>query len=155
MVVTFTDLTEVKRSTETINQLRIEGAAGEFAKGIVETVRDPLVVLDGGFRVISANRSFYSTFHVSKEETENRLIYELGNGQWNIPELKRLLGEILPQDNKIEDYPVDHDFPGIGLKRMLLNARRMIDNVSAGGPMILLSIQDMTEREPLVEKKTV
>jgi two-component system CheB/CheR fusion protein len=149
VVLTFTDTTETKRSTETITQLKI---AGEFAKGIVDTVRDPLVVLDGGFRVISANRSFYTTFQVSEEETEKRLVYELGNGQWDIPELRRLLGQILPQNNKIDGYPVEHDFPGIGRKRMLVNARRIVKSISTGGPMILLAIEDVTQREPLREK---
>jgi two-component system CheB/CheR fusion protein len=153
VVLTFTDLTETKRSAETITQLKTETAAREFAQRIVDTVRDPLVVLDGDLRVISANRSFYTTFQVSEEETEKRLVYELGNGQWNIPKLRGLLGEILPRDNKIDDYFVEHDFPGIGRKRMLLNARRIISDIIAQGPMILLAIEDMTRRESLPGKE--
>ena len=135
VVLTFTDITEVKR-------------ASGF-ESIVETVREPLVVLDGGLKVMFANKAFYRTFQVSKEETEKRLIYELGNGQWDIPELRRLLGEILPQNNKFEDFRVEHDFPGIGRKRMLLNARRIVGKVGDEGAMILLAIEDVTRKEPL------
>jgi two-component system CheB/CheR fusion protein len=137
-----------------LENTNIETAAREFAESIVETIRDPLVVLDGDLQVVSANRSFYTTFQVSKEETEKRLIYELGNCQWDIPEFRKLLGEILPQDNKIEDYLVEHDFPGIGRKRMLLNARRIISDVIAQRPMILLAIEDVaTHRESLSGKQ--
>jgi two-component system, chemotaxis family, CheB/CheR fusion protein len=140
VVLTFTDISEVKR-------------ANEFAAGIVETVREPLLVLDGGLKVRFANRAFYRTFKVSAEETAKRLIYELGNGQWNLPELRRLLGEILPQNNTFEDYRVEHDFPGIGRKRMLLNGRRIIGRGGAEGAMILLAIEDVTRRESLRKER--
>lgn len=155
VVLTFTDLTDSKRSVETITQLKIEGAAREFAESIVETVRDPLVVLDGDLRVVSANRSFYTTFQVSKEETEKRLVYELGNGQWDIPKLRELLGKILPRDNKIEGYLVEHDFPGIGRKRMILNARRIINDAIAQRPMILLAIEDVTQKDSKQKEQSV
>lgn len=154
VVLTFTDLTEAKRSAETITRLKIESAAREFAESIVETVRDPLVVLNGDLRVVSANRSFYMTFQVSKEETEKRLIYELGNGQWDIPELRQLLGEILPRDNKIEDYVVEHNFPGIGRKQMILNARRIVSDIIAQKPMILLAIEGTMHRKSLPGKQS-
>ncbi len=117
-----------------------------LAYSIVDTLREPLLVLDHNFRVAIANRAFYSTFQVSATETENCLIYELGNGQWDIPQLKQLLEEILPQDQKFEDFEVEHDFPQIGRKTMLLNARRLDD----GGPFnahILLAIEDITARK--------
>jgi two-component system CheB/CheR fusion protein len=155
VLLTFTDVSEAKRCDETMIQMRIEAAAGEFAKSVVETVRDPLVILDGGLRVVSANPSFYRTFQVSKEETEKRLIYDLGSGQWNIPELRRLLGEVLPQNNMINSYVVEHDFPGIGRRRMLLNARRMVKNTGVEGPLILLAIEDVTHRKPLRKKQSV
>jgi two-component system CheB/CheR fusion protein len=138
VVLTFTDITEVKR-------------ASGF-ESIVETVREPLVVLDGGLKVTFANSSFYRTFQVSKEETEKRLIYDLGNGQWDIPDLRRLLGEILPANNVFEGFRVEHDFPGIGRKRMLLNARRIVGKDGDEGAMILLAIEDLTRMEPLDEK---
>jgi len=98
LVLTFTDVTEIKQSAEVINQLKNDyQAASEYAESIVRTVREPLVVLDEKLRVVSANGSFYNTFAVRKEETEGRLVYDLGNRQWDIPDLRRLLGEILPR----------------------------------------------------------
>src|SRR5687768_16406110 len=95
------------------------------ADDIVDTVREPLLVLDADLRVRRANRSFYQTFHVSPEETEGRLVYELGNHEWDIPALRRLLEEVLPKNTAFEDFEVVHDFPTTGHKVMLLNARRV------------------------------
>ena len=147
LVLTFTDVTEMKRSAETINRLKNDyQAASEFAESIIETVREPLVVLDEGLRVVSANRSFYETFAVSKEETEGRIIYELGNRQWDNPDLRRLLGEILPKNSEFHDFLVEHDFPGIGRRRMILNARKIVQKEGAGKAMILLAIEDVTDK---------
>ena len=119
--------------------------ASEYAQSIVNTVREPLVVLDGKFRVISANRSFYSTFKVTPEMSENTLLFDLGNRQWDIPALRKLLEEVLPNSTTIEDFEVEHDFPAIGQKTMLLNARRIPEPPGAIR-MILLAIEDITER---------
>src|SRR5688572_11990710 len=89
-------------------------AALPDAESIVETVREPLIVLDGNLRVLRANRSFYQTFGVQPEETENRLVYELGSRQWDIPALRKLLEEVLPQKTVFNDFEVTHDFPSIG-----------------------------------------
>jgi two-component system CheB/CheR fusion protein len=152
LVFTFTDVTEMKLSTEVINQLKNDyQAASEFAQSIVETVRQPLVVLDEGLRVVSANRSFYRAFRVSKEETEGSLIYELGNRQWDNSDLRMLLGEILPQNSKFDDFPVEHDFPGAGRRRMILNARKVAQREGTGKPMILLAIEDVTDKSALQE----
>ena len=91
---------------------------------IVDTVRTSLLVLDMDLRVKSANRAFYNTFKVEPEATVGRPLFELGNGQWGIPELRTLLGEIVPRDGTVEGYEVGHDFPGIGVKCMRLNARK-------------------------------
>src|SRR3990172_6046308 len=120
----------------------------KFAESIVETVREPLIVLDQRLRVISANRSFYETFRVKPEETEHQLIYELGNRQWDLPELRQLLEDILPKQAAFQDFEVEHDFPGIGRKAMLLNAREIVEE-RPGGRMILLAIEDTTERKRL------
>src|ERR1051326_7947186 len=96
-----------------------------FAQNIVDTVREPLLMLDTTLRVRSANRAFYQTFHVSPEETEDQLIYELGNGQWNIPALRTLLEDIIPQRSVFNDFELVHDFPAIGRRVMLLNARKL------------------------------
>jgi len=120
--------------------------ARQYAENIVETVREPLVVLDADLRVISANPSFYRTFQVRSEESEGRLIYDLGNRQWDIPALRELLEEIIPQNTTFEDYEVEHDFASIGQKAMLLNARRIYVEASKT-QMILLAIEDITERK--------
>ena len=95
----------------------------DYAESILATVREPMLVLDRDLRVITANRSFYRVFQVEEEETENRLVYELGNGQWDIAELRTLLEDILPQNHHFDDFKIEHDFPAIGRKVMLLNAR--------------------------------
>jgi signal transduction histidine kinase len=119
--------------------------AESFAYGIVNTVRESLLVLDAQLRVTLANQSFYKTFQVAPEDTEKRSIYELGNGQWNIPRLRQLLEETLPETTIFEDFEVEHDFPQIGRKVMLLNARRLPKN-SQMAPRILLAIEDITAR---------
>jgi two-component system CheB/CheR fusion protein len=154
LVLTFTDITEMKRSAEAINQLKNEcQAAAEFAESVVETVREPLIVLDEDLRVVSANRSFYKTFAVSGEETQNRMIYDLGNRQWDIPDLRKLLGEILPQNSKFDDFRVEHNFPGIGRRRMILNARKVVQKQVGGKAMILLAIEDVTDNSIAQERQ--
>ena len=119
---------------------------------IVETVREPLIVLDSDLRVLSANRSFYDSFNVTPEETTGNLIYDLGNRQWDIPRLRTLLEDILPKNNKFDDYEVDHIFPGVGHKIMLLNARRVIHK-EIGTQMILLAIEDITKFRKLERER--
>ena len=125
--------------------------ASDYAQNIVNTVREPLVVLDDKLRVISANRSFYSTFKVTPEMSENTLLFDLGNRQWNIPKLRELLEKVLPKSTTIEDFEVEHDFPAIGHKTMLMNARR-IQSETGATQMILLAIEDITERRSAEEK---
>ena len=116
--------------------------ARHYAESIVDTVREPLIMLDKDLKVVSASRSFYETFKVNEAETENRYLFDLGNGQWNIQSLRRLLTEILPQKKVMEEYEVEHVFPSIGRKLMLLNARR-IDHYE----IMLLAIEDITDRK--------
>jgi len=125
-------------------RMRSMEEALDYAESIVETVREPLLVLDSDLRVVSANRGFYTTFQVSPEETENSLIYELGNHQWDIPELRRLLEEVLPQNTSFSDYLIEHEFSGIGMRVMLLNARRLYRETNET-ERILLAIEDITE----------
>ncbi|MET0623969.1 MAG: ATP-binding protein [Pyrinomonadaceae bacterium] len=119
--------------------------AGSYAESIVETVRQPLIVLDQELRVKTANRAFYQTFKVTAAGTENTSLFELGSGQWNIPALRCLLEEILPQNAQIEEYEVEHEFPLIGRRTMLLNARSLRDE-NLTPRLILLAIEDVTER---------
>ena len=120
-------------------------AATRANEDIIETVREPLLVLDSDLRVLKANRSFYDSFRVTPGETIGNLIYDLGNRQWDIPRLRTLLEEILPQDNKFDDYEVEHVFSSIGHKVMLLNARRIAQG-EIGSQLILLAIEDVTEK---------
>jgi len=118
----------------------------EYAESIVNTVREPLIVLDHNLRVVTASRSFYDVFKVNPEETVGQLIYDLGNKQWDIPKLRDLLEDILPQKATFDDYELEHDFQGIGRRTMLLNARR-IPNPPQKLKVILLAIEDITNRK--------
>lgn len=115
---------------------------------IVDTIHEPLLVLNKDLKILSANRHFYDTFKVTEKETMGNLIYDLGNGQWDIPELRTLLEDIILQNDKFDKYEVDHVFPSIGHKIMVLNARRIIEK-EIGSHMILLAIEDITERRYL------
>jgi two-component system, chemotaxis family, CheB/CheR fusion protein len=118
----------------------------DFAEAIVETVREPLVILNHNLRVVSANKAFYETFQVKPQETEDRLIYDLGEGQWNIPKLRELLDNILPAHSAFRDFEVVHEFARVGRKVMLLNAREVFD-ANAQARTILLAIEDTTDRK--------
>ena len=116
--------------------------AATYAQAIIDTVREPLVVLDERLKVLSASRSFYDTFEVSPGETVGHFLYDLGDKQWDIPRLRKLLRDIL-KNTKLDDYAVDHIFPTIGHKFMVLNARRIYKE-NVGTKMILLAIEDVT-----------
>jgi two-component system CheB/CheR fusion protein len=118
----------------------------DFAEAIVETVREPLVILNQNLQVVKANRIFYEMFQAAPEETEGRLIYDLGNGQWNIPKLRDLLENILPAHSTFRDFEVTHDFEHVGRKVMLLNASEIFDP-NAQARTILLAIEDVTNRK--------
>ena len=138
VVLVFRDITE-RRKTE-----RALAKALAYADDIIATLREPFLVLDSDLRVKTANRSFYDTFHVSKEETENRLVYDLGNGQWDIPGLRKLLDEVLSRNQSVHDFEVEHSFPELGRKTMLLNARPFPPD-SKHPELILLAVEDVSE----------
>lgn len=119
---------------------------------IVDTVREPLVVLDSELRVVTASRSFYLAFKVTQDEVEGRLLYKLGNGQWDIPALRKHLQEIIPRHSTMEGYEVEHEFPGIGLRTMLLNARKVFYEGN-NSMSLLLAIEDITDRRALEREK--
>ncbi len=116
-----------------------------YAENIIATLREPFVVLDKSLRVRTANPAFYRDFHASKEETEGRLLYELGDGQWDIPQLRTLLPQVLSNSHPVEDFEVQHAFPAIGQRAMLLNARRFPPE-GDDPDLILLAIEDVSER---------
>jgi two-component sensor histidine kinase len=126
--------------------------AWTLAQGIVDTVREPVLVLDENLRVIAASRSFYSAFKVSPGDTNGRLLYALGDGQWDIPKLRVLLEKIIPEQGVMEGYEVEHEFPGLGSRTMHLNARRVFYEGGAG-TTILLGMEDITERRILEREK--
>ena len=138
------EIAERKRVEETFVE------AQTYAESIVETIYQPLVVLTADLRVMSANRSFYQTFEVSPEETKGRLIYSIGNGQWDIPALRELLEEIVPKNTHLNNFEIDHNFPAIGRKKMLLNARR-IYREGKGTDRILLALEDITDQKQMEE----
>ncbi len=138
---------------------RVMSALGEFAaatyqalfgtlalKSIVATIRDPLLVLDGALRVRTASRSFYQIFRVNPNMTEGNFLYELGNGEWDIPELRRLLEDILLRESAFENFEVIKEFPSLGQRTMLLNARKLRREENPTG-LILLEIEDITDRK--------
>ncbi len=116
-----------------------------YAENIIATLREPFVVLDNKLRVRTANAAFYRDFHASKEQTEGRFVYELGNGQWDIPSLRTLLSQVLSVKHLVEDFEVDHSFPALGQRKMLLNARRFPPH-SKDPDLVLLAIEDITDR---------
>jgi PAS domain-containing protein len=119
-------------------------AALHYMKTLVDVARESFLILDPKLRVIEGNPTFYQSFKVSADETENVLLYELGNGQWNIPELKKLLEEILPEKKEVRDYEVEHTFETIGRKVIILNAKQ-IDSVQ----LIILAMEDITIKKDL------
>jgi two-component system CheB/CheR fusion protein len=134
VVLTFSDITTLKAVEAEVKIAR------DYAESIVDTVREPLVVLNGKFEVVSASRAFYETFEVTPEKTQGNVLYKLGNNQWDIPRLRELLENVLPKNRSFENFIVDHKFPGIGQKKMLLNAREIIGSKDAPH-LILLAME--------------
>ncbi len=142
------DAAGVGASADVLEALR---RARDYAESIVANVRVPLVVLDAALRVKTASVAFYSRFHVATGQTEGRPIYDLGNRQWDIPALRTLLEEILPEKNEIADYEVRHTFEELGPRIMMLNAHRLAQ-AADDEPLIILSIEDITDREAGAEE---
>jgi len=140
VVLVFRDISQRRRQEQAIQK------ALAYADDIIATLREPFVVLDCDLRVKTANRSFYDSFHVTKEETENRLVYELGDGQWDIPALRALLDEVLSRNHAVRDFEVEHAFPVLGQRTMLLNARRFPPEAKHP-ELVLLAIEDITEHK--------
>ncbi len=131
------ELAEIKKTADELSR---------FAENIIDTVREPLLAIDKDLRVMKASRSFYEVFQVSPEETIGQLIYDLGNGQWDILKLRELLETILPEKTTFDNYEVEHDFSAIGKRVMLLNARQ-IERAFGKEKIILLAFEDITERK--------
>ena len=132
-----------------MKKLEIQDAL-EYTKSIINTVRGPLIILYDDLTVALANRSFYQAFKVKPKETEGQLIYDLGNRQWDIPKLRELLEDILPKTTSFDNFEVEHDFPDIGKRIMLLNACRIYLEANRT-KLIILTIEDITERKKIEE----
>ena len=143
VLMTFTNVTDFKLTSI---KLGLAEKARILAEGIVDTVAEPLIVLDSDLKVVSASRSFYTHFRVKADETVGRRLYELGNGQWDTPALRQLLENVLPSAQTIEGYVVEHDFPGLGPRRMVLNARRIV-TVTGQTDLILLAMVGIVSLE--------
>lgn len=139
VVLTFTNITERTRATQVL-ETRL------LAEGIAKTVCEPLIVLNDALKVVAASRSFYQSFQVTIEETVGQPIHELGNGQWNIPALRDLLKAVLSNNQAFENYPMEHDFPSIGHRKILLNARCLIGQT--GEPQLILLAMDKVSDNP-------
>ena len=113
--------------------------AVHFIETFSDTAREPILILDSELKVVGANESFYKNFQTTKEETENKPFFKLGNHQWDIPGLRKLLEDVLPDKKVFNDFEISHEFPKIGLKIMLLNARQLDET-----DQILLAIEDIT-----------
>src|ERR1700679_3044280 len=121
-------------------------------QAIGNTIHDPLVVLDASFHVLAASRSFYEIFKVDPDQTHGRLLYSLGDGQWDIPALRVLLETIIPEKTAMDGFEVTHDFPGLGHRTMLLNARKVLYDTSAD-IAILLAFTDVTDQRVIERAK--
>jgi PAS domain S-box-containing protein len=137
VVMTFADTTALKQTEARLQEAR------DFAESIIATIREPLVVLDGQLRVVSASRSFYETFGMAAAETQDRPFYEIGRRQWDIPALRQLLEEVLLKSTQFNDFRMEHDFPAVGHKALLLNARQIMPD-NQGRSLILLAMEDIT-----------
>ena len=141
------ELSTVNQELSGLNELL--ASAKNYAEAIVSTVAHPIMILDSAFRIKSANKSFYSYFGTSEGETEGRSIFELGNGQWNIPALRKLLEDLLPEKKMFFGFEVTHAFPFIGTRTLLLNARELGRNNPPTERMILIAYDDVTEQRDI------
>ena len=117
-----------------------------YIKTVVDVVSEPVLILDKDLKVMAANESYYKTFQTTSNETEHKIVYELGTGEWNIPALRKLLSDILPNNVFFKGFEVTRDFPGIGRKSMILNARQVhFEKDTSFQPIILLAMDDITE----------
>ena len=134
---------------------RVLDESWAYIKTVVDIVREPILILDKDLRIRGANESFYRTFQVEPKDTESKIVYEIGNGQWNIPSLRKLLEDILPKNTFFKGFEVTHVFPFIGRKVMILNARQIYFDESGTSELfpsiILLAIEDVTDMMVVAE----
>ncbi|MGC9599382.1 MAG: PAS domain-containing protein [Minisyncoccia bacterium] len=143
---------KTKRSVGTDLAERLWKESWAYIKTVVDTAREPFLILDKDLRVMATNESFYRTFQIEPKDVENKMVYELGNGQWDIPALRKLLEDILPKNTFFKGFEVIHEFPAIGRKVMILNARQIHFKEDADfPPIIFLAMEDVTEMMAVAE----
>ncbi|MDZ7700360.1 MAG: PAS domain-containing protein [Deltaproteobacteria bacterium] len=149
-VLTFINIDAQKKGQAEIERLMEKkvAAAKRFSDSIVDTVRESLLVLDRNFRVLTANQRFYKTFQMAEKEVEGKGLFELEDRQWDIPDLRTLFNKLTTESKAFDDYQIEHQFPKIGFRKMLLNARLLVEDESESG-RILLAMEDVTDRGPL------
>src|SRR6185295_3811251 len=138
LAIAFVDTTRAKRA-------ELREATLELERDLLEAVRDPFLVLDAALRVVRANGAFYRLFQVQPEKVEGGSVFEVDSGAWDIPALRKLLEQILPENRSFDGFSVENEFPRIGPRRLLLNARRVDRSPLGSGELILLAIEDTTE----------
>ncbi|WP_194973904.1 chemotaxis protein CheB [Aquiflexum lacus] len=144
------ELITTNQELQTRNDLLSESY--DYSRAIISTLHEPLIVLDKDFRIKTSNDSFFRTFGIKKEDMEGNILFDLEEGEWNIPSLRELLEHIIPKNSSFTNFKVTHDFPRIGEKVFLLNANRIIQK-SHGEQLILLSFNDITETVRLQKKE--
>jgi two-component system CheB/CheR fusion protein len=156
VVITFIDISRLKQMESNLQEREAElHESQEFAAGIIATLREPFMVLDAGMRVVSANTAFHEMFKTKPRETEKCTLYTLGSGIWNVPELKMLLEEVLPEHGQFQDFRIEHDFPTIGHRVLSLNARQLNhDKHKSSGRKILLAVEDITPKTTQASRAT-
>jgi PAS domain-containing protein len=137
--------------SDTLRVDNIHEEGWTYIRYVVDLAREPFLILDKSLRIISANESFYKTFLVTQEETEQKLVYDLGNGQWNSPQLRILLEDILPKSTFFKDFEVEHEFPLIGKKVMMVNAR-IVFSKGNESPLIIMAMEDLSKQRLLEAK---
>ncbi len=145
------------KKTTTKNKFveRVWEESWTYIKTVVDVMREPILILDKDFRVMAANEPFYQTFQVLPSDTEKKIVYQLGNGQWDIPALRKLLEDILPKNTFFKGFQVSHEFPHIGRKVIILNARQIYRKDTPSEifpPIILLAMEDVTDMMDVAQK---
>ncbi len=127
-----------------------------YIKTVVDVLREPVIILDKNLKVLAANEAFYRLFQVEQRDTEAKLIYKLGNGQWDIPALRKLLEDILPKNTFFKGFEVEHDFPSIGHRTIILNARHIHSRDKTTSelfpPIIMIAMEDVSENMTIASK---
>jgi len=155
MIIDMTNKPKKRRAERSVSANQIWTTGWTYIRHVVDTAREPFLILDSELRILSGNEAFYRTFQTLAKDTEGKLVYKLGGGQWNIPTLRRLLEEILPRESFFRDFEIEHDYPVVGKKIILMNAREVFEPLKKkqkSPKMIILAMEDVTKQRLLEDK---